>query len=240
VPATVKRPSRPGQRSVTPHRPAVLINERIQVPGRVTDFDTFRTWSRSAEYPDRGQVFWLGGTLWINDDMEDLPTHNALKTEIARVLATLVKELRLGVLCTDGMRLVHGGTDLSVEPDVLFLSSDAVTGGRVVLARNDKDRILEVEGPADMVLEVVSDSSVRKDNDLRRLYFEAGIREYWLVDARSEDLRFDILRRSSRGFVTTPRRAGRIRSAVFGRSFQLLPDPEALIQPAFTLDVSGG
>src|SRR5256885_8764701 len=46
---------------------------------------------------------------------------------------------------------------------------------------------LELEGTPDMVLEVVSESSVQKDTKrLRQLYWQAGIREYWLVDARRE------------------------------------------------------
>ena len=42
-------------------------------------------------------------------------------------------------------------------------------------------------GSADLVVEIVSDSSVKKDT--RRLpaaYFQAGVREFWLVDARGE------------------------------------------------------
>lgn len=216
----------------------MLFNERIQVPSRVTDFSSFREWCRSADYPDRGQVFWLGGTIWVSDDMEDLPTHNALEVEIARVLANLVKGRRLGIVCIDGMRMIHEDTVLSVEPDLLFVSAASIRTGRVVLDRNDKDRILEIVGPADVVVEIVSDSSVRKDADLRQLYFDAGVREYWVIDARSGDPRFDLLRRSPRGFTATPRRAGRFRSTVFRRSFQLLPDPDALLQPAYTLDVA--
>ena len=52
-----------------------------------------------------------------------------------------------------------------------------------------------------MVLEVVSDGSVRKDTVvLRRAYWEAGVREYWLVDARRDPPSFDILRSTSKAF----------------------------------------
>jgi len=52
---------------------------------------------------------------------------------------------------------------------------------------------LELEGTPDMVLEVVSASSVVKDTEtLLQLYWQAGIPEYWLVDARGEALEFTV------------------------------------------------
>ena len=43
-------------------------------------------------------------------------------------------------------------------------------------------------------MEIVSDSSVVKDTrQLRQAYARAGVHEYWLVDARGEDLLFEIL-----------------------------------------------
>jgi Uma2 family endonuclease len=60
-----------------------------------------------------------------------------------------------------------------------------------------------------MVLEAVSDSSVRKDlKTLRRAYFRAGIPEYWLIDARKPAVTFDILRRGTRGYIRTPKTDG--------------------------------
>ena len=58
---------------------------------------------------------------------------------------------------------------------------------------------VELDGSPDMVLEVVSDSSVEKDIDvLMDLYWKAGIREYWLVDARGERIEFKILCHTAR------------------------------------------
>ena len=76
----------------------------------------------------------------------------------------------------------------------------------------------EFEGTPDMVLEVVSATSVRKDTEiLRDLYWRAGIQEYWLVDARGDEPLFSILRHTARGYAATCRRgaAGR------GRPFSI-------------------
>jgi Uma2 family endonuclease len=80
---------------------------------------------------------------------------------------------------------------------------------------------LPIDSP-DWVLEIVSNSSVAKDTrDLRQAYHRARIREYWLVDARGEDIHFQILHWRKTGYVAAPREAGWQRSRVFARWFQL-------------------
>src|SRR5262249_30225233 len=97
---------------------------------------------------------------------------------------------------------------------------------------------VELEGTPDMVLEVVSDSSVEKDTViLRQAYAEAGIREYWLVDARQEPLRFDILRLGARGDVASRKRSGWLRSEVFDRWFRLTQQPGGDGFPLWTLEM---
>jgi Uma2 family endonuclease len=90
-----------------------------------------------------------------------------------------------------------------------------------------------------MVLEIVSDSSVEKDTvRLRRLYFRAGIPEFWLVDVRGESLQFDILRRGKKNYTLTRRLSGGwLPSGVFGRSFLLTWQNDRLGNPQFTLAV---
>ena len=84
------------------------------------------------------------------------------------------------------------------------------------------DDSIEVFGSPDMTLEVVSPTSVEKDTvDLRRLYWEAGVKEYWLVDSREKTFAFDILRRGPAKFLATTQHQGWIKSQVFGREFKL-------------------
>jgi len=86
------------------------------------------------------------------------------------------------------------------------------------------DRFIEFEGSPDLVAEVISDSSVRKDaRQLPEAYFAAGVREYWLVDAREEQLRFEINRRAATTFeVTLADDAGYQLSSVLQHRFQLV------------------
>jgi Uma2 family endonuclease len=86
-----------------------------------------------------------------------------------------------------------------------------------------------------MVMEIVSKSSEHKDFIvLRQAYWDAGIREYWLVDARKE-LRFDILRHTARGYVATPKKNGWVKSAVFSKSFRLTASTDRQGHPVYEL-----
>jgi Uma2 family endonuclease len=106
------------------------------------------------------------------------------------------------------------------------------------LVEGAKGGYVELEGIPDMVLEVMSDSSVHKDTEqLRELYWQAGIREYWLVDARKEPLTFEILRHTAKGYIATRKQAGWLKSAVFGKSFQLTQRTDDLGYPEYRLAV---
>jgi hypothetical protein len=86
--------------------------------------------------------------------------------------------------------------------------------------------------------EVWVDMSLEKDTVvLRDLYWQAGIAEYWLVDARGERLDFHILHRTAKGYVSSRRQAGWLKSAVFGKSFRLTRQIDGLGHPDYHLAV---
>jgi hypothetical protein len=70
-----------------------------------------------------------------------------------------------------------------------------------------------------------------------RAYFEAGVREYWLGDARGQRLDFKIFRRGPRGFRAAPTRADWQRSVVFGREFKLERRPARMGLDDYELSV---
>jgi Uma2 family endonuclease len=106
----------------------------------------------------------------------------------------------------------------------------------VRLVEGEKEGYLELAGTPDMVLEIVSTSSVEKDTEtLRMLYWRAGIPEYWIVDARGECLEFDILRLHSDGYAAVRKRGGWLKSRVFGRSFRLTQRVDDEGNPEYSL-----
>lgn len=216
----------------------ILLESGVSIPGDLTDLDAFRRWAVSDEYPERGHFSFFRGAVWVDLTMEQIFTHNRVRTRMTTALDTLAVAQDLGYFLSDGVRLSSTAADLSTEPDGAFVSYDAIRSNRVELVRGFEMGFVEVLGAPDMVLEVVSDRSVEKDTVvLRELYWVAGTPEYWLVDVRGKALHFDILRRGPRGYTATRRVGGWLRSQVFGRSFQLVSRPDPLGHPRFDLEV---
>ena len=63
------------------------------------------------------------------------------------------------------------------------------------------------------------------------------MREYWLIDARGERAQFDLLRHTAKGYVAARHQNGWVKSGVFGKSFRLSRQTNALGHPEFTLAI---
>jgi len=212
----------------------MLLGDAVRIPPEaVDDFNAFRRWTKSKDFPDRGEYAFLGGDLWADVSMETL-IHNQLKSLFAVVIGGLVMTESLGRFFSDRMRLVHEAANLSAEPNGMFASQKSLRSGRVRWAQGRES--LEVIGTPDMVLEVVSTGSVHKDTiALRELYAEAGIPEYWLVNPLRGQLAFDILRLSRGRYVATRKSAGWTKSSVFGKSFRLVAEESTDDLPQYRL-----
>ena len=97
------------------------------------------------------------------------------------------------------------------EPDLVFLANEHV------------DRLHEtyLDGPADLVVEIVSPESDARDRGEKLAEYEgAGIREYWVVDPLREDALFYVLGDDGRYRRVSPDVDGWYRSTVL-RGFRL-------------------
>jgi len=204
---------------------SIRFEEQVEIPLALRTLAEFRAWAASDAFPEHGRDY-LSGSIEVDISPEDLFCHGALKVEVIRVLSQRVKSQGLGHLFTDRTRVSVPAAELSVEPNVVFLSAEARSSGRVRLVPKEggrPGRYVELEGPPDLVVEIVSDASVTKDT--RRLpgaYARAGIREFWLADARGPDLVFRIHHLAESGYApAAPDAEGFQRSAVFGALFRL-------------------
>ena len=155
---------------------------------------------------------------------ESLETHNKVKGEFTSVLVRLVRDRDLGEAYSDGAFLSNTNARVSTEPDFLFVSWASFRSGRVKLTRRKSrgDDFAEIVGTPDLVLEIVSDSSARKDLvRLKRAYFRSGIPEYWLIDACGTDLSFQIFRRQGDEYQASALDCEPQSSGVLGARFAL-------------------
>ena len=127
-----------------------------------------------AEMPESNQP----AELWDGElIMPPSPSfyHQETSDRFHDVLKSWVRAHQLGKTAVAPMDMVltpHRAT----QPDVLFIAKDRL--GII------QDR---VRGAADLVVEVISPDSRRRDRiDKRDLYEQHGVREYWLIDPEAQ------------------------------------------------------
>jgi Uma2 family endonuclease len=225
--------------TLNPPRLPIRLNGTSTIPAWVGDLASFREWARSNEFPREGHFAFLNGLLWADVTMEQLFTHNRVKTRVTSALDRLIAEVDLGYFFSDRALLSHPKAGLSTEPDGFFVSYESVDAGRVRWVEGATEGHVEVEGGPDLVVEVISSGSVEKDMVvLPGLYFAAGVSEYWLIDARETRPTFELFRRGRRAFAESrPAAAGWRKSVVLGHSFRLVHGTDRLHRPTYTLEV---
>jgi Uma2 family endonuclease len=199
----------------------------VEIPPGISDLGRFRAWVRSDAFPEVGRIDWVGGRLEIDMSPEDLNTHATPKAAIVAHLLREIHDTGRGMVFIERTRLSSPGADLSVEPDVLVVLVETLESGRARLvpkSTGDDERFVEIEGAADLVVECVSDSSVVKDRDwLRERYHRAGVREYWIADARKPAIDFQLLlHRPAKFELSAPDGDGFARSEVLSHSVRLV------------------
>lgn len=116
---------------------------------------------------------------WVNGKVIRMPPVSSRHQNVVSFLLTLltlyVEEHDLGWLTTAPFSMHLAIRKQVREPDLLFVSRD----------RMDRIRDLYLDGAADVVVEVVSPDSRRRDRVEKVADYEAsGVREYWLIDPR--------------------------------------------------------
>ena len=171
-------------------------------PGRLEmSVEEFKRWY-DREAGRRGE--WVDGEVIVF--LAPKTIHQQISAFLTVVLSMYVGERGMGqILPGPEMRLRN---DQSYrEPDLLFIATEN-------LGRLDADGL---KGPADLVIEIVSDDSVRRDRqDKHDEYEVAGVPEYWVIDPRPLRRTFDAYALSQAGEYAeiAPDGLGRVHSRV--------------------------
>jgi Uma2 family endonuclease len=201
---------------------AAFEESEVRIPSWVTDNASFLRWAESDDAPQRGKIGYFQGTVWIDTTVEQF-FHVHIKQAVCIAVQTWALQQNLGMYTTDGVLVTCPEVELSAQPDGHFVSHDTMKKGIAVLKAGLRGTTLV--GPPDMVLEVVSRSSVKKDlKTLKELYHQAGIKEYWVVDSRVADPELKIFRSTSKGYVSVSAHQGWSHSEVLGAQFKLVID----------------
>jgi Uma2 family endonuclease len=209
-----------------------VFEHPICVPADAYTLAGFRRWATSGEFPERGRISFLDGEIEIDMSPEELRSHINSKSAVSFRLTWLIQAEDLGEPFPDGALLVNESANVSNEPDFMFCSWEAIESGRVQFPETfpGSGRQMEVVGSPDLVVEVVSQSSVRKDRViLRERYHAAGISEYWIVDCLEKAPKLEILVWTADAYSPTEVDAeGWQVSRVMKHRFRLVPKTDRL------------
>src|SRR5580765_2215484 len=112
---------------------AVLIeDQQLRIPA-INSLTDFRQWFRGDDFPERGRIDYIAGQIEVDMSPEDLFTHGSVKTEVAMAIYGRVKQLRSGQVFIDRTRISSPVANLSVEPDIVYISNRSIDSGRVRL-----------------------------------------------------------------------------------------------------------
>jgi len=84
------------------------------------------------------------------------------------------------------------GLVFSAPTDVIFTETDVVQPDAVFIAKNRFHLITRenIQGAPDLLIEILSDSTRRRDERLKRnLYEQHGVKEYWIVDPELDSVK---------------------------------------------------
>lgn len=219
----------------------VMAEDRcVDIPMWVTDLGAFRRWVHSDDFPEQGRISFINGEVLADLSMEELFSHNQVKFALDLGLGGLIRSEKLGMYMPDGMLMTNDRGGVGNEPDAIVVLNATLASHRVRFTAGKKRgaQATELVGTPDIVVEIISPSSEDKDCEwLMSAYWNSGIPEYWLIDARGADIRFDIYKSSSKGYALTRKADGWSKSAVLGRQFRLVRQLNAANVTDYELEV---
>jgi Uma2 family endonuclease len=195
----------------------------VDVPDWVVDLKSFRKWIHSGVLPEKFPVHFINGRVWVDKHVEEVFSHNRVKQSLNEALGSFIRQNKLGIYYPDGMLVSNDDAGLAVEPDAMFVSAVQFREKRIAFRAGKKAEATEMVGSPDLVVEVVSPSSVKKDTvALMKGYHAAKVPEYWLIDGRGDRVRFDIHVWAEGVYVLIEPATGWRRSRVLDREFRLI------------------
>jgi len=159
-----------------------LQYEHPPLPKTPITFEEFLAWADEDTHAE-----WVDGEIVLMStvSLEDQSVLNFIN----RLVIAFVEAHQLGHVFLAGVAMRLRTRPSGREPDLLFVSNEHA----------DRLHPTYLDGPADLVIEIVSPDSVERDYVTKLAEYEgAGIPEYWIVDSIREEARFHQLGQDGR------------------------------------------
>lgn len=136
------------------------------------------TYADYLALPDDGKRYEIiEGVLYVaNAPNSD---HQTVVTELSRQLGNFIVGQKRGRVLVAPFEVHLSSRSRPVQPDLLFVRAE----------RWPETRLAYFEGAADLIIEVISPSSVRLDRVVKFTAYEAaGVAEYWIVNPHTHTI----------------------------------------------------
>lgn len=191
--AQVLAASKPAERPLRRQMLDVLLSPAQ--PPRMS-YEEFLSWADEDTLAE-----WVDGEVIMTSPAS--LRHQDVASFLASIIGVYVQEHHLGVVVTAPfqMKLALSGR----EPDLLFVAGEHL----------HRLRDTHLDGPADLVVEIISPESIGRDRGEKFYEYEqAGIPEYWLLDPQTHRSEFYQLDPAGVYQLITPDQEGIYRSAI--------------------------
>ena len=172
------------------------MTERSLPPGKLS-FEEFLTWCDEDTWAE-----WVDGSVIMVSAASD--RHQNLADFLTAVLRIYVESRDLGSVRSVPFLMRLPDVPSGREPDLLFVAA----------ARRSQLKEAYLDGPADLVVEIVSPESRLRDRGEKFAEYElGGVREYWIVDPELRRADFYRLDPQARYRLVEPDAEGKYHSA---------------------------
>lgn len=148
-------------------------DQKLPPPGPVT-FEEFLAWCDEDTHAE-----------WVDGEIVMAPPpnteHQLIRDFLVKVVGLYAEARELGLVVSSPYLMRLPNRPAGREPDLLFVAKERI------------DRITRqlLDGPADLVVEIISPESIERDRGTKFVEYEAaGIPEYWLIDPLREQAEF--------------------------------------------------
>ncbi|QDT66036.1 Uma2 family endonuclease [Calycomorphotria hydatis] len=227
---------------------AELLNEFdafVRFPSPFKTMQEYREWAVSDSTPHRARVELVNGIVEVDMTREEINYHATLKLRLTTAMDVFVTKHDLGKVFPDGVSFTNEPVELGTSPDLMFAKWETIESGQVTFPEGSEksgfqNRAIAVEGAPDLVIELVSVSSRKKDKKVKReSYAKAGIPEYWIIHASHRGIEFSVLNLHEGQYVDSPVDSeGKVNSAILGAEVQIQEKTDRAGMTDYTITLS--
>ncbi len=171
---------------------------QIEAPTQKMTYEEFLAWCTEDTWAE-----WVDGEV-VMVSPASLP-HQRIGNFLLVLLRHYVERYDVGEVVSAPFQMHLAKLHRGREPDVLFVAKE----------HSDRLRETYLDGPADVVIEIVSPESGPRDRGEKYYEYEAaGVREYWLIDPDRQHAEFYRLNKQHRYELISPDAQGIYRSEV--------------------------